>query len=294
MKILTGDGGGIFGIIPATLLKDKRVFDSFDAFGGTSISSVLMAWYSLGNDPSVLPEKMSEMFMKVFHRSLFTWHRLPFGPKWPDTELVKFAKANFDMPMSDVKKPLYIISFDFANRVPKVFSSIKDPDVRIYEAILASVSAPTYFAPYKNYIDGGVWANNPSVVTATKACNEIIRARSLDKTRNNFIEDVELFSIGTGRYNKPPFDMTYSKYWGALSWASRLIPTMLVGSSETGWDMVAKELPFKKYVRYNDIQIDDDWEMDDVNIIKDGSLTRAAEMAMNSFNTVWNEFHSTQ
>src|SRR5262249_49824697 len=52
-----------------------------------------------------------------------------------------------------------------------------DPDLKIVDVIMASCAAPSYFSPVKpihpheerSYVDGGMWANSPSLVAVITA-----------------------------------------------------------------------------------------------------------------------------
>ena len=95
------------------------------------------------------------------------------------------------------------------------------------DAILASCSAPTYFDPHcvGSYLlaDGGLWANNPSLVAVIDA----------KKRLGQKLEDIKVLSIGTGLY-KPEFDFK-SKLMGFLTgWkGSRLMDFILSLQSQS-------------------------------------------------------------
>lgn len=84
-------------------------------------------------------------------------------------------------------------------------------DVRVHEVLLRSMSAPTFFPSTKDrFVDGGVFANNPSVA-ALGAAVKLGGARP---------EDVRLLSIGTGICSDA---LPGSKplAWGLLGWGAR-------------------------------------------------------------------------
>ncbi len=55
---------------------------------------------------------------------------------------------------------------------------------------LRSSAAPIYYPSYQNYVDGGIFALNPSLVAFSSSIDP--------KKGNQKIEDVRLLSIGTG------------------------------------------------------------------------------------------------
>lgn len=91
---------------------------------------------------------------------------------------------------------------------------MRDPHVRVSDAVLASCSAPTYFDPHivdEKYqlVDGGLWANNPALVAAIDA-----------KYRLGIpLENIRVLSIGTGKckvfYERTT---TWWKDWFIRSW----------------------------------------------------------------------------
>ena len=260
IRVFSGDGGGVFGTIPAYQLQDYNVFDEFDVLGGCSISSAIVAAYAVGMSGPELLQSMQEDLPKIFDRPWYRWMS-PWGAKWPNAELINWCKKNFDIKLGEVSKPIFIVSMDFSNGRPKVFSNTdnRDVDTPLYDAVLASVSAPTYFAPQGVYVDGGLFANNPSVVTCAGACTAL----------NTDMDQIHLFSIGTGVNHHVPINMKGAAGWGLLKWAKHIIPVMLEGGNEIGMDYIAKQLSLGTYVRSNLIDLEPDWEMDDASIIPD-------------------------
>ena len=84
------------------------------------------------------------------------------------------------MLLGQVKIPLILPAVDIGNGCVHVLKSNYDPTftrdykVRVSDAVLASCSAPTYFDPIViddkyRLVDGGLWANNPSLVATIDA-----------------------------------------------------------------------------------------------------------------------------
>ena len=106
------------------------------------------------------------------------------------------------MTLGDVSIPLMIPSADISTDGVHVFKSrflnelggsyTRDRDVLLKDAILPSCAVPTYFdlqaiGPYL-LVDGGFWANNPSIIALTKAMSKF----------NRQPDQVRVLSIGTG------------------------------------------------------------------------------------------------
>lgn len=101
--------------------------------------------------------------------------------------------------LGDIKTPLILPAVDIGNGCVHVFKSSYDPnfvrdrDVLIADAVLASCSAPTFFDPHivsntYQLADGGLWANNPALVAAIDAKYRLGKP----------IEDIRVLSLGTG------------------------------------------------------------------------------------------------
>ena len=102
--------------------------------------------------------------------------------------------------LGEVPVPLIVPSVDIGNGCVHIFKSkyadgfVRDPDAKVSDAVLASCSAPTYFDPHLvagkyQLVDGGLWANNPSLVAVIDAKYRL--SISLD--------DIRVLSIGTGK-----------------------------------------------------------------------------------------------
>jgi len=260
-RALAGDGGGIFGLIPAIAFANYSPYSIFDAFGATSIFAPIAAYYAIGEDPAKLPALLMDYLPDIFHAP---WYRNmnPCCSKYPNDALIKFLVKVFgDMPMKHVQKPLYITASDLANKKPKVFSSTgdQDGDVLIRDAILYSVSAPTYFPICNGYADGGLWANCPSAVLAA----------GLSKTFSMEMKDIAVFSVGTGHVKDDTMDVSGANSWSLIRWAKPLIEYMLDGGSVKGMDFIASQLPLRKYTRWDEVELSPKWEMDDTSILQE-------------------------
>lgn len=94
------------------------------------------------------------------------------------------------------------------------------------DVALATAAAPTFFAaaPFPNhdnasYVDGGVWANNPSLVGVTEAV-AFLGAR---------LEDIHVLSIGC---TTTPFNIAQHAESGAVQWNAGFIEFMFEAQME--------------------------------------------------------------
>ncbi|BAT96833.1 hypothetical protein VIGAN_09013900 [Vigna angularis var. angularis] len=218
VSILSIDGGGIKGIIPATVLvyldkalkaKDPTtsLADYFDVISGTStgglMTLMLTAPSSPGsNQPLFTPSEVVQ-FYKENGPDIFKLRPLwdPIRcPKYDGVflrnkarELLK--KTRLNQTLTNV----VITSFDEQKIYPVIFSSFKLKTQTYLNALLSDIglatsAAPTFFPSHEfqndgvkfDLIDGAMAANNPALVAAS----EVIQ-HSGDK-------EILMLSLGTG------------------------------------------------------------------------------------------------
>lgn len=227
--ILAIDGGGIRGVFPAHILKciqshlKVSLLEKFGMIAGTSTGSILAAAVAL----KINLEEVINLYRKhgaaIFKRIPFWWlipYEFLFHSLYKKDELKKALNAVFgDITLGQITKittPLLLPATDIGNSGVHVFKSkysnefYRDSDVLLKDAVLASCSAPMYFAPTKvdEYLlaDGGLWANNPSLAAVIDA----------QKRLGKKIEDIRVLSIGTGN-SKTRFGVEEARWWGFLN-----------------------------------------------------------------------------
>ena len=207
--ILSVDGGGFRGLFAAHLLKKMEEVWQIDwgrRFGlmaGTSTGSILTAGLASGVSAADLSK-----FYKTHGKAIFrprVQSRLDilklFTSRYSSKNLKDLLDGVFhDKTLGDIAVPLVLPSVDIGNGCVHVLKSkyrrefVRDQNVRVSDAVLASCSAPTYFDPHVvndtyELVDGGLWANNPSLVAAIDAHYRLdVR-----------LEDIRVLSIGTGK-----------------------------------------------------------------------------------------------
>ena len=280
-RLWGSDGGGIFGLLQADMVEDKRPYEIFDTFCGTSIGAAVATYLAMGQDPAALPAIMRAAFPDIFDKP-FWWRMKPYGPLHPDTGLVKFCKQYFDCKLSEVKKPVYISSFNYSLQEPAIFSSTnpEDKDMPAYEAVLRSVSAPRYFPPRGDYVDGGLWANNP--IGFGSAC--FLRDANIP------YEDLDALSIGTGERTGNPIDMSNAANWTLLQWGTTIIDALLDGGIVKGQALIASMNRYRRYERFNEFRLESGWGLDDPSLIQ--AVDFEANLRKPSFDTMYKGFIS--
>jgi len=159
ISILAIDGGGIRGYFSAYLLhRFQQEFGvdftgTFDLICGTSTGSIIAAAlaidYPLEDVVKLYEDKGGHIFKKVV-ASFGGFARARYDLKPLQAELIA---AFGDRTLSETVTRLLIPATDIGNGQVHVFKStyaekfVRDKNVRIADAVLASCAAPTYFSP---------------------------------------------------------------------------------------------------------------------------------------------------
>ena len=260
--ILALDGGGLRGAFSAHLL--KRIEDEFeialasrfDLVAGTSTGSILAAAIVLKRPLAAVAELYAKQGPTIFANR---WWRADgkLAAKYDASVLKTVLEGEFGAAvLGEVARPALIIpAADIGNGQVHVFKSqydgefVRDKGVRVADAVLASCSAPTFFAPHEvgeyRLADGGTWANNPTLVATIDA----LRRFRVDPYR------LRILSIGTGaeRFTYPRRPGLVARAWGFMTaWQrGRLIELMLSLQSQAAMNMTTLLLAKKQVLRLN-------------------------------------------
>lgn len=257
-KILSIDGGGARGIIPAYILKRiadefeiDNFYDEFDLIVGTSTGSIIAAGLALG-EPI---EKIHDLYLNeaenIFSIKNGIYGGIVLKPRYRKDKLVELLKRVFkDKKMKDSKTRLMIPATDLTNGNVYIHKSnydekfVRDKNILVYKAVLSSCSAPIYFKPEKikeNYLlaDGGLWANNPALLAYTEGISKL----GVDH------ESINILSLGTGIGEKY-YDIN-QKSWGALNLKKKLIDLVLNLQSINNDNICSHLLGDEQYLRLN-------------------------------------------
>lgn len=263
-KILSIDGGGIRGLIPALLLAEieeqtqKPTVELFDIIAGTSTGGILtlgLAYPDTEGKPRYSAEEMTEIYSHrgkdIFPHSL--WRKIRtlngifgvlYSPKGLETVLDEYFG---NTPLTDALTRVLIPAYDIQNRTPFFMKSWKNAFryIPMKNVARATVAAPTLFPPalipvgdsIRALVDGGIYVNSPAI-------SALCEARKLFPDENDFL----LVSLGTGSMTRP-INYTAAKRWGKLGWIMPLLLCMFDGSS-TAVDYQSDELLNDDYYRF--------------------------------------------
>jgi uncharacterized protein len=252
-KVLSIDGGGIRGVIPAVLLAEieertgQPIAALFDLVAGTSTGGILALGLTKP-DAAGGPAFTATQLAKLYEdegRTIFSrdpWHRIYalgnlLEEKWPAKGIEEVLERYFGATMiTDALTELLVTSYDIEHRRPYFFKRRKaraeqERNWLMRQAARATSAAPTYFEPALlraedrddslALIDGGVFANNPTMCA-------YVEAVSLWPEEDDFL----VLSLGTGELVRPiPYDQ--ARGWGLAKWAQPLLGVVFDGVSDT-------------------------------------------------------------
>jgi len=262
ITVLNIDGGGIRGLIPATIIAcleaklqeldgpEARIADYFDVIAGTSTGALVTAMlaapdekkrplfaardisqFYLDNGPKIFPQRKIG-FLKPAANLL----SLMRGPKYDGAFLHdKIKSLTHDVRIADTVTNVVVPAFDVKSLQPVIFSTyeaVHEPlkNAHLSDICISTAAAPTYFPAHFfrtegekpggrefHLVDGGVAANNPTMVAMSMLTKEVLRHNPAFRPveYGNFL----IVSIGTGspkqaeKYTAPK-----CAKWGLLRW----------------------------------------------------------------------------
>lgn len=266
-RILSVDGGGIRGLVPALVVAElerrlqeatgeeaRRLADYFHLFAGTSTGG-LVALSLTTPDPDV-PERprisgteLASLYTddgpSIFRRSLLRRLITLDGWRAPKYSLAPLEAAVVrrlgTAELKSALRDLVLSSYDMTGREPYFFKRWRarqssERNRPIVEAALATSAAPTYFPSHevdgRALVDGGVFAANPVIAAIAEALK-----RTTDQPANLTPNDLLVVSVGTGQH-KQGFGQSQVSGWGKLGWIRprgedpAILDAMLDGSSD--------------------------------------------------------------
>jgi len=262
-RILSIDGGGIRGIITTIILQRLNAepglsgwLDSTDLIAGTSTGGLLALGLSHGLPPefmrNVYETKGDEIFDDSWLDDLVDLSKIA-GADYDITNLERELKKIFGKTtLAQLERRVLITAFDLDNESknkalrtwkPKLFHNFPGDDTDgpelAYKVGLYTSAAPTYFPSVDGYVDGGVYATNPSMCA-------LAQSQDSDFKERPSLSDVVLLSLGTGT------SLIYIEGkeldWGYAQWAKQLVSLMLDGTSGIA-DYQCKQILGDRYHR---------------------------------------------
>jgi uncharacterized protein len=270
-KVLSIDGGGIRGIIPAKILAEiekrtgKRIFQLFDLIAGTSTGGILALALAKPNpsqpeNSDFTAEELVEMYRDNGHRIFYE----PFIERFTKADDIVRPKYDSDgrdavlteyfgdTPILKALTEVFLTSYDIELRVPIFFtskSSKQETNSLVFRKIctgfsmkqagMATSAAPTFFEPYQittaHRTDTGSYSLVDGGVFANNPTTLALMEAIIDSKKAGKplrLEEILVVSLGTGSLTrKYPYDE--ARHWGIIGWIQPLINITLDGSSES-------------------------------------------------------------
>jgi hypothetical protein len=246
VRILSLDGGGIRGYFSALLLarleRERPGFVShFDLLAGTSTGSIIALGLAAERSAAVLAELYARNAPRIFETSFGERLRDAnglIGPRYSTRRLAAVLRNVFgDLRLGDLKRRVLVPVFrlddanpDSARRRwrPELLHNFPvptgAPDLLAYRAALYSSAVPAIFAPSDGYVDGGVFAANPTLCAVTLTQDASVTGEK------PALSDLEALSVGSGL--APLHIGSEGGDWGLAQWARPLLGLMLDGGVE--------------------------------------------------------------
>ena len=299
-RILSIDGGGIRGIVPATVLRELErragapASELFDLIAGTSTGGIIALGVtkpSASGRPQFTAGDLVALYenegRRIFSQSLLRRIHAAgsaLEEKYSADGLEEVLAEYFgDARLKDALTDVLVPSYEIERRIPWFFRSRKARVDAAYDFAMSDVAratsaAPTFFDParldaaggdYWALVDGGVYANNPTMCAY---------AEKMDVDRD---ADVLVVSLGTGTY-EAPIAYDDAADWGRLGWARPILDVVFDGVSDTVAYQVAELCPprrdgSKRYFRFQ-LRVDATTDaMDDASKRNVWRLKRMAE-----------------
>ncbi|KAJ6709799.1 XYLOSE ISOMERASE [Salix koriyanagi] len=231
---------------------DARLADYFDVISGTSTGGLVTAMLTAPNErnrPLFAAKDINAFYLdnspKIFPQN---WSPFPGasnlvkslkGPKYDGKYLHSIVKEKLgDKRLHETLTNVVIPTFDIKYLQPAIFSSYQvtnDPstDALLSDICIGTSAAPTYLPAHYfetkdpegkkrdfNLIDGGVAANNPTLVAMSEVSKVINRdSPGFFPIKPTDCKRFLVLSIGTGTAKiEKKYDANEAASWGVLGW----------------------------------------------------------------------------
>jgi hypothetical protein len=275
-RLLSIDGGGILGLLPCLILAEleTRFLDGnpigqhFDMIAGTSTGGIIAMGLAQGKSA----KKISKLYLERGEH-IFPGNRLQkWVRKYLQTlmhthdrkRLENELRREFgDALLGSCKIPLCIPAFEGSYGEPYIFKTPHHPDYKrdqhkpLVNVGLATAAAPATFAAYKEggytFVDGGVWANNPTMVGLVDALS------CYDIDRNQ----VRVLSLGCGQ------DIHRMSWWqrigGFWHWRKHFASSVMRAQSHNALGQASLLIGRDHLIRLDAPDVEKRIAMDDVS-----------------------------
>jgi uncharacterized protein len=298
--ILSIDGGGIRGVIPALMLQHieeeivkRPIAEAFDVIAGTSTGGILALGLTCCDETGKArysARELAEIYINdghdIFPHETLAKARRFIAPKYSSSGRERVLSDKLmDSRLRDAVTDVVVTAYDIERREAIFFRSeraTRGPahDFAMFDVALATSAAPTFFAPQRirsgdgtTYVlvDGGVFANNPAMCALVDGESDLQAST----------KDVFMLSLGTGSLTRP-FPYARAKRWGLINWGFHALDIVLDGVSDTVDHQLKILLAERPYLRLQvELKTAKD-DMDDAQTNNIKALLREADRLIES------------
>lgn len=258
-QILSLDGGGAKALFTAHVLARLEqdlgvsIANSFDLIAGTSAGGIVALGLGAGLAPSEIADAFADLVATVFPATRRRPWRRPGQLTAPiyDSETLRTALAKIlgERLLGDSTKRLVIPAWDVQRGDVHIFKTphhtrlVRDWRIPMVDVATATSAAPLYFPAARvdghRLIDGGIWANNPSVVAIAEAVSML----------NVPLDSIKVLNVGTiDQLTNHPKRLDRG---GLLNWARPIAPLILDAGSRGGQGIAEHLVGRGSYTRFD-------------------------------------------
>ncbi|VAI92875.1 unnamed protein product [Triticum turgidum subsp. durum] len=249
---------------------DVRIADYFDVVAGTSTGGLVAAMLTAPNTegrPLFAAKDVNKFYLEhcpnIFPavcKGPLGWLKSMMGPKYSGHHLHSVVKELLgDTRVNETLKNIVIPTFDIKLLQPTIFSTydaMRDvsKNALLSDVCISTSAAPTYLPGHHfetkdkdgktrafNLIDGGVVANNPTLLAMTHVSKQILMGnQDFLPIKHADYGKFMILSLGTGTAKiEEKFDAAECGKWGLLGWLYKRGATPIIDSfSEASADLV--------------------------------------------------------
>ncbi|GBC01009.1 hypothetical protein RclHR1_04030004 [Rhizophagus clarus] len=291
-NILSIDGGGICGVLPALWLSEiehrtrRPISHLFNMIAGTSTGGIIAAGLSVPSWEILYDSKKNQYYecsdskpkhsaldvLNIYQnraKDLFipvnnndSWSI--FKPKYTNQDRSSLFSEYFGkIRLKQALTELVIPAVNENNLEQTHFFTRYDDrsdyseDDTFFDTLMATTAAPIFFPPYEikgrgSFLDGALHLNNPTIAAYEKAIQY-----------NAAKEKISVLSLGTGSYVPDPLNSDL--YRGSLFWA-RNLHKVILPQQEGNADSLMYNLLENRYQRWQ-VWLEEPIELDDCKSI---------------------------
>jgi len=240
-RILSIDGGGIRGLLPASFLATledaigEPIVEYFDLIVGTSTGGIIALGLGAG-----LPAADIRDFYLVHGPSIFSGSRAPrslrhlaFGKYSAAGLRDALGDALGGMRLGESRTRLVVPSVNLENGEVHIYKTAHHPRLerdykeKMVDVALASAAAPTYLPTYRTtggipLVDGGLFANNPVGLAVVEALGVLEWPRS----------EIRVLSLGCGA-EPLGIGLARRRSMGRVYWAPKIVSVFMSAQSSS-------------------------------------------------------------